>query len=85
MNTYFVLFLIVAQIMTAEFLFTRTFSRRKLFYLRFLGYGVVTLVASFWIQALYVLLSGRTMYTAHPRRSSAIHSSICSFISQFSL
>ena len=49
--------LIIVEIMIAEYLFALNFTKRKLFWLRFLGYGVVAVVITFWIEAIYAILT----------------------------
>lgn len=57
---------IIVEIMIAEYLFALKFTKRKLFWLRFLGYGGVAVVITFWIQAAYVLISGKDFIYGAP-------------------
>ena len=57
---------IILETMLAEYLFALKFPKRKLFWLRFLGYGVTALVIAFWIQFAYSLFSGNDFVYGAP-------------------
>lgn len=64
--SYLMLILVVIENLVAAFLFAKWFERRELFYLRYIGFGLVAVVIVFWIQVIYVVLTGKEFSYGSP-------------------
>lgn len=60
---------ILIETLIADYLFALRFTRRKLFWLRFIGYGIVAAVITVWIPIAYTLISGKDFAYGNPAGS----------------
>ena len=60
------LIVMIVEIMIAEYLFGANFAKRKLFWLRFLGYGVAAIVITFWVSTIYMIVTGKNFEYGAP-------------------
>ena len=60
------LIVMIVEIMIAEYLFGANFAKRKLFWLRFLGYGVAAIVITFRVSTIYMIVTGKNFEYGAP-------------------